>query len=113
MVVHIIEDDRAVADALAFALEDLDHLTRIYHDGESFQAQATLSEGDWVIVDLGLPGVSGAEIVRELNTLNAPPKMIAISGKSRMNIQRYIQELDGLTVLRKPLSIDMLSTAMA
>ncbi|WP_299479655.1 response regulator [uncultured Roseibium sp.] len=113
MVVHIIEDDEAVADALALALEHLDHSIRIYLDGETFMAQAHVSDNDWVIVDLGLPGISGAEIVRDLKRLAVPPKIIAISGKSRIKILQSVKELPDLTILRKPLSVDMLTAAMA
>nr|WP_319386289.1 response regulator [uncultured Roseibium sp.] len=113
MVVHIIEDDEAVADALTIALELLNHCARTYFDGETFMAEADLSSGHWVIVDLGLPGISGAEIVRKLNGLASPPRIIAISGKSRTKIARQVSEFEGLKVLRKPLSIDMLTAAMA
>lgn len=112
LIVHIIEDDVAVADALALALEHLNHHPRIYNDGETFLEQASLSSCHWVIVDLGLPGVSGAEIVRKLKNLAIPPNIIAISGKSRVKILRQMKEMRDLTILRKPLSIDMLSAAM-
>ncbi len=112
VIVHIVEDDVAVADALAFTLEHLDHRPRIYKDGETFLAQANLSACHWVIVDLGLPGVSGAEIVKKLKSLAIPPKIIAISGKSRVKILRQMREMQDLTILRKPLSIDMLTSAM-
>ncbi|WP_305984417.1 response regulator [Roseibium sp. MMSF_3544] len=113
MVVHIVEDDEAVADALAVALEQLDHHPRIYLDGETFLAEAKLSAGHWVIVDLGLPGVSGAQIVKELKSLPIPPRIIVISGKSRVKILRQTRELHDLPVLRKPLSLEMLTAAMA
>lgn len=112
MVVHIVEDDVAVADALAMALEDLDHHPKIYEDGETFLAQAELAEEDWVIVDLGLPGMSGADVVREMTGLSHPPNILAVSGKSRTNILKYVRELPDLRVLRKPLSIDTLAKAM-
>jgi len=113
VVVHIVEDDLAVADALATILGDLDHQSVVYPDGETFLTQANVSEADWVIVDLGLPGVSGADIVREMEGSPARPKIVAITGKSRTNILRQTVELPNLKVLRKPLSIDMLTQVMA
>lgn len=112
VIVHIVEDDEAVADALAVALELLSHRPKTYPDGETFLAQASLSASHWVIVDLGLPGISGDDIVRELKSLAVPPKILAISGKSRLKIVRHMKELQDLTVLRKPLSIDMLTAAI-
>ncbi|MHA7773974.1 response regulator [Roseibium sp. M-1] len=113
VVVHIVEDDAAVADALAMVLEDLDHQPVTYGDGESFLARAAPAAGDWVIVDLGLPGRSGADVVRELMKLPVPPSILAISGKPHVSLLQHMRGLPGLTVLRKPLSIDMLTAALA
>lgn len=113
MVVHIVEDDAAVADALAMAIEHLNHLSKTYTDGETFLAQGPVSGTDMVIIDLGLPGMSGIEVAQYLNTLRCPPKVIAISGKSYTRLQQHLKKLPSLTVLRKPLSIDTLAAAMA
>ncbi len=112
VVVHIVEDDEAVADALAMALEDLDHRPRTYPDGETFLARARIATDDWVFVDLGLPGRSGADVIRDLLDSGQPPNIVAISGKSRTNLLRQLRELPDLKVLRKPLSIEMISDAM-
>ena len=113
MLVHIVEDDDAVADALALALSDLDHLPKVYGDGETFLEQAKLSACHCVIVDLGLPGMSGADIVRKLRKRPSPPKIIVISGKPRVKLMQHLNEVPELTVLRKPLSIEMLAAAIA
>lgn len=112
MDVHIVEDDAAVADALCVALADLNHSPRVYPDGETFLAQASLSACHCVIVDLGLPGMSGSELVNMLSEQAKPPKIIAISGKPRVKLLQHMRAVPGLTVLRKPLSIDMLSEAI-
>ncbi|GAB2185368.1 response regulator [Roseibium sp. LAB1] len=113
MVVHIVEDDEAVADALAIVLEDLDHHPITYKNAESFLAGAAPSSDDWVIVDIGLPDRCGTEVVRELMGLPRPPSILAISGKSKVNLLHQLRELPDLKVLRKPLSMDMLTAAMA
>ncbi len=112
VVVHIVEDDVAVADALAVVLEDLSLQPKTYGDGETFLEIAELAETDWVIIDLGLPGMSGADVVRELTRLPKPPNVIAMSGKPRTRILHHLRELPELRVLRKPLSIDTLCQAM-
>ncbi|MBO6890897.1 MAG: response regulator [Roseibium sp.] len=113
MVVHIVEDDAAVADALATVLEGLDHLPMTYPDGETFLEMADISGDDWVIVDLGLPGISGSDVVHMLNGLEDPPSLIVISGRSRMKLKQHLRDLPNLPVLRKPLSVDMITAAMA
>jgi DNA-binding response OmpR family regulator len=112
VVVHIVEDDAAVADALAMVLEDLDHRPFTYPDGETFLEKAEISGRDWVIVDLGLPGMSGVDVVRRLNSLEEAPSLIAISGKSRTKLIQHLRDLPELRILRKPLSIDTLAAAL-
>ncbi|WP_269583324.1 response regulator [Roseibium sp. Sym1] len=112
VIVHIVEDDEAVADALAVVLQALDHHAVTYRDGETFLASGVPSAGDLVIVDLGLPGRSGSEIVQELKNRNDPPSIVAISGKSHTKLQRHLRDLPDLTVLRKPLSIEMITAVL-
>jgi FixJ family two-component response regulator len=112
VIVHIVEDDDAVADALAIVLQELDHHPVTYRDGETFLASSVPSAEDLVIVDLGLPGRSGAEVVQELLERTDPPSIVAISGKSRSSLQQQLRDLPDLTVLRKPLSIDMLTAVL-
>ncbi|POF32092.1 response regulator [Roseibium marinum] len=113
LVVHIIEDDDAVADALSLALEALDRLSRTYPDGETFLAGAELTSEDWVIVDLGLPGVSGTEIVRMLSLMPQPPRVLAISGKTQAKLTQHLRDMPDMKVLRKPLSIEAICAALA
>ena len=113
VIVHIVEDDEAVADALATALEGNDRQSVTYRDGETFLAEAVTSPDDWVIVDIGLPGKNGADVVRDLMSRDNPPSVVAISGKPRVKLMRQLKEMPNLTVLRKPLSIDMLMAALS
>ena len=113
MAVYIVEDDEAVADALAIVLGELDYHTTVYNDGETFLAEAAVSAEDLIILDLGLPGMSGVDVASHLNSLTTPPRIIAISGKPQARLNRHIQKLPGMTVLRKPLSIEALADAVS
>ncbi|MCY1708222.1 response regulator [Pannonibacter sp. SL95] len=108
MTVHIIEDDYGVADALATLLGGVGHDAICYPDAESFfEAPPPLSQ-DVVIVDLGLPGLSGVQVVRWLEKLKTPPRIIVISGQSNTQIRNVISKLRPVVFLRKPLSEDLL-----
>lgn len=113
MVVYIVEDDLAVADALSTALSHLDYATATYHDGETFLSEAAPGSDDVVVLDLGLPGMTGMEVVERLGVGDGSPKVIAISGKSRNTLQKQLRTCPELTVLRKPLSMEVLAAAVA
>jgi len=104
LTIHIVEDDYGVSDALAFLLGDAGHNTACYADAESFFEAGPPSAGDKVIVDLGLPGVEGIQVIKWLQGLNPPPGIIAISGMSQKEIENIIRGVNPPVVLRKPLT---------
>ncbi|MTI42431.1 response regulator [Roseibium hamelinense] len=105
MFIHIIEDDYAVADSLALLLEDFGHEVKCYPDAETFFEQGPPNAEDCVVVDIGLPGVTGDEVINWLRGLATPPGIMVMSGKSKTLLERSKLDLKSLTVLRKPLSM--------
>ncbi|WP_029060044.1 response regulator [Stappia stellulata] len=108
MTVHIIEDDPGVGDSLAMLLGQIGHRALVYPDAESFFEAAPPEAGDTVIVDLGLPGLSGVQLIRWVNGLKHPPKVIAITGQSSRNIMEMLGDEQPAILLRKPLTEELL-----
>ncbi len=106
--IHIVEDDPGVSDSLRFLLQALGHDVVSHPDAESFFEGAPPCGRDVVIVDLGLPGIAGAHLIRWLHKLNPRPRIIAISGQAQKVIEDEMRGLPAMDVLRKPLSGDSL-----
>lgn len=102
MTFIIVEDDIAVADSLEALLHAAGLETRVHRSGEDLIAAGPPRPGDTVVVDLGLPGISGGDVVDWLGRLDQPPRMVVISGKSSGSIARLTYRHPGLAVLRKP-----------
>ena len=64
--VLIVEDNRALADAVAEVLSSIGYCTLIAHDGEAALSEAERSLPEVVIVDLELPAIDGLEVARRL-----------------------------------------------
>jgi FixJ family two-component response regulator len=109
----IVEDDAAVADALESLLVGAGLDVRVFSTAEELIGSAHPAPEDTMIVDLGLPGMSGGELVRRLEKTGPVPKVIAISGKSSRTIARETEGLPRITVLRKPPSADWLEAITA
>jgi len=107
--VHIVEDDTAVADALSVVLSDFGHSVKCYPDGETFLENASPASEDVVIVDVGLPGIGGDDVIRHLNAMQNVPRIIAISGKPKNALERRLSGLPSHVLLRKPLSLTALT----
>lgn len=103
---HVVEDDAAVADALVLMLREFDHEVRSYPDAETFLRDARPCGADTVIVDLALPGMSGGELVRFLEGIAGPPRVVVISGEPQGRLDRHLEGLPGLQVIRKPVEVE-------
>jgi FixJ family two-component response regulator len=108
VAVYILEDDPGVRDSLRFLLEALGHVVFAFPDAETFFRAEPPIESDTMIIDLGLPGVGGADVVRWLQAQQARPKIICISGQSQKSIDEQLRGLGATELLRKPLSSDVI-----
>ena len=106
MLIHIVEDDTAVCDSLSLLLSESGCDVVSHVDAESFLAAAPPAADDMVFVDLVLPGISGAMLVRWLQSLKQPPRIVVMSGQSQRTIDLELHGLEHLRVLRKPLKRD-------
>jgi len=66
MRILIVDDDRALRDALRRALVLGGYETVPVEDGESALAEVARSEPDAVVLDIGLPDIDGLEVCRRL-----------------------------------------------
>jgi DNA-binding response OmpR family regulator len=64
--VLIVEDNLALADAVAEVLRSIGYRTLIAHDGEAALSEMQRSMAEVVIVDLELPAIDGLEVARRL-----------------------------------------------
>jgi FixJ family two-component response regulator len=112
MTIHILEDDPAVSDSLTLLLRHMGHDVRCYGDGESFLNAPPPAPQDTVIVDLLLPGVSGAAIIERLQKFEPPPHIVALSGQPQAQISKQLQGIRVEHLLRKPLTADAIAACL-
>lgn len=76
----IVEDEAAIAEPLAFLLEQEGYDVTVVDDGERALGAFDSSSADLVLLDLMLPGKSGTEVCRELRSRSAVP-IIMVTAK--------------------------------
>jgi two-component system response regulator FixJ len=79
-VVHVIDDDAALRDGLKNLLEAAGYAVRLYVTAEEFLAAETEGAGGCVLIDVRLPGMSGRELHRMINTMRLPFSVIIMTG---------------------------------
>jgi DNA-binding response OmpR family regulator len=105
--VLVVDDNRDAADMLATLLRFDGHDTQTVHDGLD-AVEATLKlRPHLVLLDIGLPRLSGydvARMIREQNTREDRPVLVAVTGWGQTEDRRRSQEAGFHTHLVKPVN---------
>lgn len=78
-VVHVIDDDAAVRDSIAFLLETADLTVRTHESAVAFLAASDRSPG-CIVTDVRMPEMTGIELARRLRDGGSREPVIIITG---------------------------------
>ena len=111
----IVEDNLDSALSLKMLLEVLGHVVEVAHDGEEGIASAAALRPDVILMDIGLPGLSGYEAARRIRTdcKGSPPLIIALTGWGQDQDRRRSADAGIDHHLLKPLDLDKLRQILA
>jgi CheY-like chemotaxis protein len=104
----VVDDVEAAASLLGRVLESMGHETRIAHDGPKALAIAKEYRPDVILLDLGMPGMSGFVVARLLRAQVGFEgiTLIAVTGHGREEDRRQAPEAGFDHHLLKPVSAD-------
>jgi two-component system, OmpR family, KDP operon response regulator KdpE len=105
--VLLVDDDLTLLRTLSMNLEARGYRVTTAPDGESALTSMRHAQPDLVILDLGLPGVSGTEALRELRTWSAVP-VIVLSARHGSDDKVEALDLGADDYVTKPFGIDEL-----
>ena len=110
--VLLVEDERALAMAVAEGLRDAGLAVTYATDGEDALAHLARTRFDLVVCDLKMPRVDGFEVYRQLSARPSPPPMIFVTGDSAdPEAERFLAE-PGRRWLAKPFRLNDLLVAI-
>lgn len=110
MRVLLVEDDDGFAGALAEALAEQGHRPTRCSRGED--ALILHRDADVVLLDLGLPGIDGFEVLHKLRRVSAVPVLVLTSsGDDRSTLRALYCGADDYVV--KPIKLGVLLARMA
>jgi two-component system, LuxR family, response regulator FixJ len=79
-IVHVIDDDEAMRQSLAFLLGTAGMEVETYESAEAFLAVAPTIKAGCVVTDVRMPGLSGVELLRQLRDRKFAIPVIIITG---------------------------------
>lgn len=78
----IIEDNEALANAIAYRLRDRGHAADVLHDGKEADRFLARERADLVVLDINLPRVNGLDILRNLRDRGDGVPVILLTARS-------------------------------
>lgn len=101
----VVEDDAAIADAVCDSLQRAGHVVDHLANGKA--ALVALQEHAFalVVLDLGLPGESGSEVLRKLRTAHNGIPVLVITARDDLDLRVRTLDLGADDYLVKPFSL--------
>ncbi|HEY5065729.1 MAG TPA: response regulator FixJ [Xanthobacteraceae bacterium] len=102
LLVHVIDDDEASRQSLAFLLQTADIEVRTYASAAVFLDLAPKLGWSCVITDVRMPGMSGIDLLRRLKELAVEVPVIVITGHGDVPLAVEAMKIGAVDFLEKP-----------
>ncbi|MEO6405534.1 MAG: response regulator transcription factor [Ferruginibacter sp.] len=113
MKILIIEDEKALLESITTYLKDEEYLCETAVDFYSAMTKTELYDYDCILLDIGLPGGSGLQILKELKANNKTDGVLIISAKNSLDDKVAGLMLGADDYLPKPFHLSELSARIA
>ncbi len=108
----IVEDDRALADGIASALKNDGHVVITIHLGEMVVNAIARGSFDLLVLDVGLPGIDGFEVLRQLRAGGHRIPVLLLTARDALEDRVYGLEAGADDYLIKPFEIRELTARL-
>jgi two-component system response regulator FixJ len=110
--VHVIDDDEAMRESLAFLLDTSGLAARTYDSAVSFLDQLDASQPGVIVTDVRMPEMTGLELVKRLKARDVPLPIIMITGHGDVPLAVEAMKAGVVDFLEKPFEEDSLLAAI-
>ncbi|MGZ5916206.1 MAG: response regulator FixJ [Methyloceanibacter sp.] len=101
-VVHIVDDDEAVRQSLAFLLSASGIPVRLYESATAFVAALPGLQGGCLITDVRMPGMTGLQLLRALDAKSVNLPAIVITGHGDIALAVEAMKAGAVDFIEKP-----------
>jgi two-component system response regulator FixJ len=101
-MIFVIDDDGGARDSLRLLLECDGFEAREFASCEAFLDAGGAADGDCLILDVHMPGMSGIELLETMRRDGNAPPVIVISGRMDAAIRKRALAAGALAVVEKP-----------
>jgi DNA-binding response OmpR family regulator len=108
MRILVVDDEVRLSRHIFSALTEAGHDPVIVHEGEAALQAACNSAFDLVILDVGLPGIDGFEVLRRLRANRVSSRVIMLTARGELNDRVAGLQLGADDYLAKPFAMQEL-----
>ena len=109
----VVDNDPDSADSLALLLEHWNHRVRVAYDGAQAIEVYREQKPSLVLLDIGLPGLSGYDVARKLNEEDHKSTLVALTGYAEERDRRASAEAGFDKHFVKPVDLQELRDLLA
>ena len=113
VIVHIVDDDRAVREALRDLLQSVDYQVALYESASDFLRVELPDAPACLVLDVRLPGTSGLELQAHLASINVALPVVLMTGFGDIPMTVRAMKLGAVDFLTKPIRHQDLLDAVA
>jgi two-component system response regulator FixJ len=111
-VVHIIDDDADVLQALAFLLTTAGFAVQVHESANAFLEGRSRSDAGCIVTDIRMPGMDGLELQRKLAAEQAHIPMIIMTGHADVALAVEAMKAGAVDFIEKPFDNQVLVRAV-
>jgi two-component system response regulator FixJ len=101
-LVHVIDDDEAVRDSLAFLLSSAKLQVRTYDSATAFLAALSGETSGCIVTDVRMPDMGGIDLLRRLSELKLALPVIVMTGHGDVQLAVQAMKIGAVDFLEKP-----------
>ena len=111
-LVAVVDDNESVRESLPDLLQHVGFEVRVFASAEAFLASGTIDETSCLILDVGLPGMSGPDLQQELRRRGTLLPIVFITAQGDQSLRPRLIAMGAAACLFKPFSDDALLDAV-
>jgi DNA-binding response OmpR family regulator len=108
MRILVVDDEVRLARHVASALTEAGHDPVVIHDGETALGEAERTPFDLVVLDVGLPGMDGFEVLKRMRSKNISHRVLMLTARGELNDRVTGLQLGADDYLAKPFAMQEL-----
>ena len=108
MRVLVVDDEVRLTRHVVSALTEAGHDPVVAHDGESALQQASATAFDLIVLDVGLPGIDGFEVLQRLRKQHIAARVLMLTARGELTDRLRGLKLGADDYLSKPFAMQEL-----